>query len=184
MYTSLLVSAGISLMVYSIYLHRRLAGIVRETHLKRRVNYLLVLIVFFLVGYAFFLGFDAVMNPDLVISLLVSMILFFGAVFVVSVLRINYGILSDLNDHVDKLQMMNKMLDRKYAESEQGKRELAQEEERLVGEVKKLRKGGGDGELMKKMAELQQFQKIAVGRELKMVELKKKLKALEDKKAS
>jgi hypothetical protein len=184
MYTSLLVSAGISLMIYSIYLHRKLAGIVREGNLRRRVNYLLVLIAFFLVGYAFFLAVDTMTKPDLVISLLVSMILFFGAVFVVSVLRITYGILSDLNEHVDKLQMMSKMLDRKYAESEQGKRELAQEEERLASEVKKLRKDGGDGELVKKMAELQQFQKIAVGRELRMVELKKKLKALEDKKAS
>lgn len=184
MYTSLLVSAGISLMIYSIYIHRRLAGIVREGNLRRRVNYLLVLIVFFLVGYAFFLVFETVMKPDFLIGILVSMILFFGAVFVVSVLRINYGILSDLNEHVDKLQMMNKMLDRKYAESEQGKNELAKEEERLVAEVRRLRESGiGDGELVKKVAELQQFQKIAVGRELKMAELKKKLKALEDKKA-
>jgi hypothetical protein len=127
--------------------------------------------------------FETVMQPDFVIGLLVSMILFFGAIFVVSVLRINYGILADLNDHVDKLQMMNRFLDRKYAESEKGKEELKKEEEGLLSEIKRLEKHGGDRDMQKKVEELQQFQRIAVGRELRMIELKRKLKALESKKA-
>ena len=187
MLVEILVFLGITLMIYSIVLQRRLVGIVNQDYIRLKFNCLLALIVLFLIGYMFFLWMNSTMDIDPSVSLLVGIILFFGAIFVVAVLQINYTLINKINEHSDKLEILNRVLDKRRVKTEADLKGMREKETGLlreVAELKKVKTQESDEELKKKIDELQQFQKIAVGRELKMMQLKQKLKDLDRKKTS
>ncbi len=184
MLVELLVFLGITLMIYSIVLQRRLVGIVHQDDVKMRFNYLLALIVLFLIGYIFFLWMYSTMEIDSSVSLLVGVILFFGAIFVVAVLGINYMLINSINEHADRLEMLNRVLDKRRAKTESDLKDMKEKEAGLLKEISGMKERNvpeNDDELKKKLEELQEFQRVAVGRELRMIELKKKLLGLEKK---
>jgi hypothetical protein len=112
-------------------------------------------------------------------------ILFFGAIFVVAVLEINCSLIRRINNHTEKLEVLNRVLDKRRVKTEAGAKELREKEVQMLKEMANLKRRKApeaDGELEKKVEELQRFQRMAVDRELKMVELKKRLKEEGDKK--
>lgn len=77
--------------------------------------------------------------------------------------------LSGKNDYIDSIAIgLNMMVDDIYIRT--------LENEKIMKELEKTK-----NELQKKVEELEKFTKLAVGRELKMIELKKKIKDLEEK---
>jgi hypothetical protein len=105
------VGFGILLMVYAVYSVRKLLSVVREADNRRPWYILFPLIIFFLFGYLFYfyLLFTSI-SPSDMSAQLISAIFFFGAVFVVIVLSVNYALIGGLNEKAAKIQETNTAL--------------------------------------------------------------------------
>jgi methyl-accepting chemotaxis protein len=85
---------------------------------------------------------------------------------------------------LDDLKFLDKENREKKQELEEGKKELEKKVEERTEELKKLAEGLEDKikqrtvELQEKVEELEKFQKISIGRELKMIEMKNDIEAL------
>jgi len=149
----LLTLAGIVILLSSIFLHRKLAGIIGSGETKLYLNYTLVLIVFFVFGYVYHIFYVLPACEDWSLSIPISGVLFFGAIFVFAILLINIKLAKILKERDAHLIEINNSL-------------------KKSGKVSNdLRKSLED-----KVSELEKFEKFAVGREMRIIELKKKLK--------
>lgn len=85
---------------------------------------------------------------------------------------------------LDDLRFLDKENREKKEELEEGKKELEKKVEERTVELKKLAESLEDKvkqrttELQEKIEELEKFQKISIGRELKMIEMKNEIEAL------
>jgi hypothetical protein len=111
MIPTVLVIFGIVLMIWSVFLCARLPGEVGKYSSKIPWYILLVLVCFFLAGYTVFLYLLVVERMELgFVAYLLGIIFFFGAVFVVSVLKVNDRLIRTLNDHTNEILEKNKIL--------------------------------------------------------------------------
>lgn len=108
MLSKLFVGLGILIMIYALYAGTRLFSIIHDATKRKPWYILLTLIAFFLIGYIvyFYLLFTTVTPTD-VSSQLISAVFFFGAIFVVLVLLVNYSLVSGLNDETAKEKEAN-----------------------------------------------------------------------------
>ncbi|MCD4762335.1 hypothetical protein K8R32_05260, partial [bacterium] len=100
---------------------------------------------------------------------LIGLIILIGIVF-------NFLLTGSLKKEVEVKTVDIKNQSNKIKEQLKKEEETTRVKEWLLGEQKKAKK-----ELEEKVNELEKFQKLTVGRELKMIELKKKIKNLENK---
>jgi methyl-accepting chemotaxis protein len=103
-----------------------------------------------------------------------SMIIFIQGVLAIAQGNLDYKIKAKSNDEIGQL---GKAFNQMAKDLKDAHNNLVKHEKELEKTVEKR-----TNELQSKMAELEKFNKLAVGRELRMVELKKKIAELEKKK--
>ena len=113
MINSLLIIAGILLLVFAIIQCVKLIKINTIQYLQWSWYLMLCLIIFFLVGYISYYFLNIYSSNIPVSSLLISSILFFGAIFVIGVLSISYKLVKALTQKNTEMQKMNKALSEK-----------------------------------------------------------------------
>jgi choline-glycine betaine transporter len=107
----ILVSTGIIIMLFSVYLVIRLISLISDNALKKEWNFLFFLIGFFLIGYILYLYLLLSSNDDLMhTKILISSIFFLGALFVLVVLLITINLVKALNEDRKELNNKNKEL--------------------------------------------------------------------------
>ena len=128
----LLVGFGILIMAYAIYSGSRILSVIHDED-KRKFWYILfLLIIFFLVGYVFYFYQLLITTPANNLSAqLISAIFFFGALFVVLVLSVNYSLVSSYNDKVNKIQQTNVVLTRDAETIQKKDKELEEAKNKL-----------------------------------------------------
>ena len=111
MLSKFLVGFGILIMAYAVSSGSKLLSVIDDIHSRRPWYILFLLIIFFLLGYIlyFYLLFTSVPSSDLSAQL-ISAIFFFGALFVVIVLSVNYSLVRTLNEKATKIQETNTVL--------------------------------------------------------------------------
>lgn len=130
---------GIILLIYSILLCAKILILLGKNNSQASWKFLCFLIILFLIGYCFHLY--LLITPQFINfhkDLLVSLIMFFGAVFVVSVLEISKKQILILNNDKKQLELKNselltvsKKLKREHEELEKVKCELEKKNENL-----------------------------------------------------
>ena len=83
--------------------------------------------------------------------------------------------------------MLNRVLDKRRVKTETDLKGMKEKELELLKKISVLKKSAAPDdkeEMQRKVEELQEFQKVAIGREMKMIELKKKLEELKKKRGS
>lgn len=158
MANEILVIVGIIMFGYSLFICVKLLKLVSSPTLKKWWYFLLLFIILFGIGYVIFayllISGKQTTNSKL-LETIVSLVFFFGAIFVVSAIRL---ILST----VVSLKKENKRV-----------REISKELEKA--------KKGVEGKIDARTQELKELNKSMIGRELKMIELKKKIEKLKEK---
>lgn len=102
---------GIILQVYSVFLCCQITKIIENKDSKKSWNFLCSLIIFFLIGYSFNFYFLITPNhPNFKKDFLVSLIFFFGAIFVAVVLNISKKQIVMLKNDKLELELKNKEL--------------------------------------------------------------------------
>src|SRR4030042_3033276 len=99
MFNIILVFIGIILFFYSLSIHARFLRLVRNTPLGKWWVMLLVLVAFFTVGYfifAYWLMTGAKVTEIGFLKSLISLVFFFGAIFVVITITLIYSTVQDL----------------------------------------------------------------------------------------
>ena len=187
MFNQILVIIGIVILGYSLYLHVRFLGLVKQTLLGKWWAMLLVLVLFFALGYIVFAYWLAV-GPETIninfLKTLVSFILFFGAVFVVITISLISSTIRDLirekeetkrlqAERITLLQNKEEELEKKIQEKTRNLEEIKASLEKRVKEQ--------TANLEKKIVELEQRNEQMFGREVRMVELKKEIEQLKKK---
>jgi hypothetical protein len=110
MLNSILIITGIALMILSVFRCIKLIKVNVVKNLQGTLYLMLCLIIFFLLGYTSYLFLDT-NYPDIpVSSLLICLILFFGAIFVVGILSISYQLIKILTQRTEELNQINKTL--------------------------------------------------------------------------
>jgi hypothetical protein len=129
----ILVSLGIVLMFYSIFLSRNLISVIKESSLRRTWNFSFALIVFFLIGYIvyFYIKLNPALHNLIFSEMLISSILFFGAVFVVVILIANSKVVKKLNNDAELLEVKNKNLKNRTVGTERANSELKKAQDDL-----------------------------------------------------
>lgn len=110
MINSVLIVTGILLQILSVVICIKLIKINTVKKLQWPWYLLLCLILFFLFGYIAYLFLNTNYGNIPVNSLLISLILFFGAIFVICVLSISYQLINTLLQQSAKLHETNKSL--------------------------------------------------------------------------
>jgi hypothetical protein len=110
MINSILIIIGIVLMILSVFRCIKLIKINVVRKLQALLYLMLFLIIFFLFGYTAYLFLNANYPNIPVSSLLICLILFFGAIFVVGILSISYQLIKILTQKTEELNQMNKSL--------------------------------------------------------------------------
>jgi two-component system, NtrC family, sensor kinase len=175
MLSRLFVGLGILMMVFAIFSGSRLLSVIHDANQRKPWYILFLLIIFFLVGYIvyFYLLFTTV-SPTDVSAQLISAVFFFGALFVVLVLSVNYSLVSGLNEKTVKIQETNTTLTHDA--------ETIQKKEKELEEIKtKLEKKNAELEKV-----LEDFYTIRIGMQKdveagKLEEENKKIKEQLDK---
>ena len=124
--------------------------------------FLLVLTGFFLLGYIFQILSEMYLL-EIDENMLIAAVYFMGAVYVLSIVTLSGKSLSKLREEEAESE--------KLEEYGKKSKEYAAELERKVAER--------TSELSRKIEEMEKFEKLSVGRELKMRDLKKKIKEFE-----
>ena len=140
MINAALIISGVVLMVISVIQCVRLIQINTVKKLQWAWYLALLLIVFFLVGYIayFFLSTN---SPNLPISsLLICLILFFGAIFVITILSISYGLFHALIERSKEIDQTNTTLMKNASELENKQKELEKAQLLLDEKNKELEK--------------------------------------------
>lgn len=183
----LLVVIGIILFFFSLYTHTRFLGLVRKTSLGKWWGILLGLVAFFTLGYLLFaywlIAGSTIFNINS-LKTLVSLVFFFGAIFVVITISLIYSTVKALINereeirqlHVEKIALLQNKdveLEKKIQEKT---RELENTKVNLEQEIDKQTKI-----LQQKVKDLETLNKVMIGRELKMAELKEEVKTMKKK---
>jgi PAS domain S-box-containing protein len=120
MLNTFLVLVGTVIMSYSIF---RLFKIIKisEISINKEWYFLLLILIFFDIGYVLFIFFES--NENIlsinILNLIVSLVFFFGAVFVLTVINSFIRVLTNISDKNQKLGELNKDLKELYASLEQ-----------------------------------------------------------------
>ena len=141
MVPKLLVCSGILFMGYAVYSGRKLLESIRDPTKKETWYVLFLLIILFLIGYVFFLYllFTSI-NPTDASTQLVSAILFFGSLFVVIVLSVNYSLVGSLNENAQRLSESNEALTKNIDQLRQKDTSLVEAKEKLERKNEELEK--------------------------------------------
>ena len=134
-----LIFLGALMMVYSIITSASVKHKIRNGSLKKKWNIITVLISFFLFGYLGFL-FNLV-NPGFRVDFddrLVSIVFFFGAAFVVIVIKIIEALLSSSDRYSSKLENLNTNLSKSSAKLREREAALVSREKELERKNKRL----------------------------------------------
>ncbi len=94
---------GILLMIYAIWLWKKLYSEIRDSKARRLWLIILALICFFLFGYIIYF-LIRLLDYDAISDILVGFIMLFGAMFVVLILKLNFRSTVMLNSYVRKLE--------------------------------------------------------------------------------
>ena len=180
MFNLVLVTVGLALFGRSVW---RLVGLLKlmgDRTLRKWWVVLLGLILIFCIGYllfAYFLVTGSSYLTGKIMPTLVSLIFFFGAIFVVVTIGLIFSTVSAVGKRSVQLKEANKQLD-------EAKRVFESEVKARTEEIEKSKKalekeiGLRTAELELKVKELESTNKLMVDRELKMVEMKRELDAL------
>lgn len=140
MLNTVLIVTGIVLMLIAVFECVRLIQLNTLVNLQWAWYLTLSLIVFFLVGYvAYFFLISS--NSNLPIStMLISLILFFGAIFVITILSISYWLIKALTVHSSQISETNKNLTKNTKDLENRTNELKKIQDMLREKNKELLK--------------------------------------------
>jgi len=126
------VIAGILQMIYCLFLCYRLKDVMNSRELANSWKVMFTLILFFLLGYIGYLSFlDNQVTTDFSSRLLVSMILCFGATFVIVVLVIIKNSILALRGNTKELQDANRELRNRKSRIEKMERRIEQKNKEL-----------------------------------------------------
>lgn len=166
MYNVILVIVGILLFGFSLYANMGFFGFVKKTRLWKWWVVLLLLQILFVLGYIAFaywlVAGTGIVDMD-ILETVISSVFFFGAIFVYMTMSLIYSTVKDLVKEKDAIQRLE-------TEKTDFLKEKEVELEKKVSER--------TIELDKKLTELDQMNKLMIGREIKMIELKKEIKEL------
>ena len=105
----LLVFIGVAIFIYSLFIHVRFLNLVRKTHLGKWWTALFALVLFFTLGYITFAYWlivgGEIIGTDL-LKTLVSLIFFFGAIFVVISTSLIFSTVRDLTKERNEIQRL------------------------------------------------------------------------------
>ncbi|NTV23627.1 MAG: hypothetical protein HGA85_04595, partial [Nanoarchaeota archaeon] len=139
MITTIIIILGILMQVYALFLCKRLFSIISEKEHRKAVFVLFLLICFFLIGYCIYLYLllTELKQHDPMTSL-ISGIFFFGAVFVVIVLKTNYRFLQKINADNAEIKKDTKKIEEKNEELDSSNKELSKVKTELARKNKEL----------------------------------------------
>lgn len=140
----LLVVIGVAIFVYSLFIHIKLLKLMRKTHLGKWWTVLLVLVLFFALGYITF-AYWLIIGGEIIgtdfLKTLVSLVFFFGAIFVVISTSLIYSTIKDLTKERNEIQRLQTdkivLLQSKEAELEVKIRERTAELEEIKANLEK-----------------------------------------------
>jgi C4-dicarboxylate-specific signal transduction histidine kinase len=193
MINEILIAAGALVFVLSF---RKYAGIIKSVgkgKMRTEWTVLFAFTVFFLVGYVFQILVE-LWKIQMDSGLMISAVYFMGAVYVFMVVSLSLSSIRqirmqeknahELKDSSEKLGVMikerTKELEKTKTELEQKVKERTKELEKTKTELEQKVKER-TRELEQKVSDLERLNKISIGRELAMVELKKQIAELEQK---
>ncbi|MCK5281893.1 MAG: hypothetical protein KAK00_00655 [Nanoarchaeota archaeon] len=167
MITIFLIGAGVCMFLLSVRKYIAIIKYAPSGSLRIRWIFLFVLTVFFLLGY---IAQIIIEYRDLIVNekVLIGLVYLFGAIYVLLVVSLSLSTIKQFGEE-DKIKERSEKL-------ELFVRERTKELGKKSKELEKSKK-----ELENKVLELEKFNTLSVGRELRMVELKKKIKELEEK---
>lgn len=135
----ILVTCGVILLIYSIVLCHRLNKKIDKNVAEKPGSLVLILIYFFLLGYVTFLGrLIFTITSHGIFEYLVSIIFFFGALFVAIVLKVNHKLILNLTTNSINLGKLNKELENKNKKLRQKTDALKTSEEKYKKRSKEL----------------------------------------------
>ena len=161
--TAIQILIGAAVILLSLGIGRTIRKDVSE-ELEYKWTVTLSLMLFFFVGY---LVTTAVIILDIVfpLEIITGTIFLGGACFVYLVMKLSQITISDIKEKEKHISLCARDVADRTAELE-----------REIADRKKA-----EGEIKERMKELENFYDMGIGRELKMIELKKQVKELEDK---
>jgi predicted ferric reductase len=140
MINAVLVIAGIVIMIVSVVQCIRLINLNSIETLRGAWNFALGLIVFFLLAYIAYFFLETNYSSLPVSSLLISAILFFGAIFVITILSISYTLIKALTIHSSEIDRTNQNLSKNTKDLENKTNELKKIQDFLREKNKELLK--------------------------------------------
>ena len=168
----ILTSLGIILLLFGVYLELKYSSVIYSINRKLFFS-TIFLICLFIFGYLFFL-FDLLREGRLQSSedLLVALVFLGGSIFVVLIIRINKILINKIIESNKKIEETNKQLNEANTQLEDNNIKLMKESVMLEEDKEKI-----TGNFM----ETEKLNKIMMGRELKMADMKREIEALENK---
>jgi hypothetical protein len=126
----ILVFCGAILLIYSAIKGHALNGKINTKIVKKSYAFILFLIYLFILGYVLFFVKLLSITSSSAEDLLVSIIFFFGALFVLIVLRVNQKLLLNITEASEQLEKLNTELENKNKELRKEKDNLLISEEK------------------------------------------------------
>jgi len=160
----ILVGLGLFFLIYASFVLLNLIRKSKTIVVKSSWIAFFCFVVFFMAGYIVFI-FSLIEEIKIEgLNLVIANIFFFGAAFVFGISHLNNYQMKKSDDLADRL-MANTLEVEGFRETEKKYSEELEDREK---------------ELKEKIDELEKFKKLIVGRELKMVQLKKRINDLEE----
>ena len=138
MINSILIVAGIVLMIIAVIECTKLIQINTIPNLQWAWYAALSLIVFFLVGYIAYFFLSSTVGNIPMSSILICLILFFGAIFVITILSISYQLIKALTLRSSAMDQTNKTLAQSTKDLENRQNELKKAQQLLNDKNKEL----------------------------------------------